>query len=57
LKITPDIYSRGIAKEEINAFKNSVEALKEASEDLESVFFKLPHINEFKEITGELAKL
>jgi len=57
LKITPDIYSRGIAKEEINAFKNSIVDLKEASEDLESVFFKLPHIYEFKEITGELAKL
>jgi len=42
LQITQEIYSRGIAKEEINSFKTSVGDLKEAFEDLESVFFKLP---------------
>jgi len=57
LQITRDIYSKGIAKEEINSFEASVGDLKEASEDLESVFFKLPQINEFKGITDELSKL
>lgn len=49
------IRSKGIAKEEISAFKNAVDDLKESYQDLESVFFYLPAMSEFKETTKQLS--
>ncbi|MCA1751477.1 MAG: hypothetical protein LC670_06730, partial [Flavobacteriales bacterium] len=46
---------RGIAKEEIKGFKNSIDELKESFEDLESVFFFLPEMPEFVETTKRLS--
>lgn len=46
---------KGIAKEEIKDFKNSVDELKESYEDLESVFFYLPEMPEFVETTAKLS--
>jgi polyribonucleotide nucleotidyltransferase len=47
--------SKGIAKEEIKDFKIAIDLLKEAYEDLESVFFFLPETPEFKETTKKLS--
>lgn len=46
---------KGIAKEEIKDFKNSIDELKETYQDLESVFFYLPEIPEFVETTRQLS--
>lgn len=46
---------KGIAKEEIKEFKNSVDELKEVYEDLESVYFFLPKIPAFIETTKQLS--
>lgn len=46
---------KGIAKEEINDFKNSIDELKESYEDLESVFFFLPEMPDFVETTSKLS--
>ncbi len=46
---------RGVAKEVIREFKFSIDELKESYEDLESVFFFLPEMPEFKEITKKLS--
>ncbi len=46
---------KGIAKEEIKNFKKSIDGLKESYSDLESVFFFLPEISEFKETTKLLS--
>ena len=46
---------KGIAKEEIKDFKNSIDELKETYEDLESVFFYLPELPEFVETTKLLS--
>ncbi|MGV8090325.1 MAG: hypothetical protein AB2L24_00485 [Mangrovibacterium sp.] len=46
---------RGIARDEIKNFKNSVDELKESYSDLESVFFFLPKIPDFIETTKELS--
>jgi Fic family protein len=46
---------KGIAKEEIKDFKNSIDELKEAYEDLESVFFFLPEMPDFVETTSKLS--
>ncbi|MCC7453372.1 MAG: hypothetical protein IT222_04335 [Crocinitomix sp.] len=46
---------KGIAKSEIKNFKNAIDELREAFEDLESVFFFLPEMPEFKEITKKLS--
>ena len=46
---------KGIAKEEIKEFKNSIDELKESYEDLESVFFYLPEMPEFIETTKKLS--
>lgn len=46
---------KGIAKQEINAYKNAIDELKETYEDLESVFFFLPEMPQFKETTKQLA--
>ncbi len=46
---------RGIAKEEIKTFKSAIDELKEVYQDLESVFFFLPEIPEFKETTKLLS--
>ena len=46
---------KGIAKNEIKDFKNSIDELKETYEDLESVFFFLPKISEFIEVTKKLS--
>lgn len=48
---------KGIAKEEIKEFKNSIDELKESYEDLESVFFFLPGMPEFVETTAKLSLL
>ena len=49
------IRAQGIAKEEINNFKNSIDDLKDSYQDLESVFFFLPKIPDFKETTKQLS--
>jgi hypothetical protein len=49
------IRQKGIAKEEIREFKNTIDVLKENYQDLESVFFFLPEISEFKETTKLLS--
>jgi histidyl-tRNA synthetase len=46
---------KGIAKEEIKDFKNSIDELKESYEDLESVFFFLPEMPDFAETTAKLS--
>ena len=46
---------KGIAKQEIKDFKNSIDELKESYEDLESVFFFLPEMPEFVETTKQLS--
>lgn len=46
---------KGLAKEEIKEFKNSIDELKEAYEDLESVFFFLPEFQGFVETTKQLS--
>jgi hypothetical protein len=46
---------KGIAKEEITEFKYAIDELKEIYEDLESVFFYLPEIPDFKETTKLLS--
>ena len=48
---------KGIAKEEIKDFKNSVDELKESYDDLESVFFFLPEMPDFVETTSKLSLL
>ncbi|WP_026775657.1 hypothetical protein [Polaribacter sp. Hel_I_88] len=49
------IRSKGIAKQEVKDFKNSIDELKEVSSDLESALFFLPEMPGFKEITKELS--
>jgi hypothetical protein len=49
------IRSKGIAKEEIKNFKNTIDDLKEYYQDLESVYFFLPEIPDFKETTKLLS--
>jgi len=46
---------KGIAKEEIKDYKNSIDELKETYEDLESVFFYLPELPDFVETTKRLS--
>ena len=46
---------KGIAKEEIKDFKNSIDELRESYEDLESVFFFLPEMPDFVETTSKLS--
>jgi hypothetical protein len=46
---------KGIAKEEIEDFKCAVDDLKENYQDLESVFFFLPEMPDFKETTKLLS--
>lgn len=45
---------KGVAKEEIKAFKYAIDELKESYEDLESVFFFLPKMPDFKETSKQL---
>ncbi|MEX0811975.1 MAG: hypothetical protein WD048_07140 [Chitinophagales bacterium] len=45
----------GIAKEEIKAFKNAIDELKESYEDIESVFFFLPKMPDFTDTTKKLS--
>lgn len=47
--------SKGIAKEEISNFKAAIDDLKDSYQDLESVFFFLPKMPEFKETTKQLS--
>ncbi|MEQ6118566.1 hypothetical protein [Reichenbachiella sp. MALMAid0571] len=47
--------AKGIAKDEIKDFKNSIDDLKETYTDLESAFFFLPKMPEFIETTKEFA--
>ena len=49
------IRTAGIGKDEIKDFKNSIDELKETYSDLESIYFFLPNIPEFKETTKELS--
>ncbi len=49
------IRSKGIAKDEISKFKIAINDLKESYQDLESVFFFLPEIPDFKETTKQLS--
>ena len=49
------IRKKGIANKEIKEFKSSIDDLKEICEDLESVFFSLPKMPEFKETTKLLS--
>lgn len=50
-----DLRKQGLVKEEIKEFKNGIDALKEAYEDLESVFFFLPKMPDFVETTRKLS--
>ncbi len=47
--------TKGIAKNEIKNFKSVIDDLKEIAEDLESVFFFLPSMPDFKETTQKLS--
>jgi len=47
--------TKGIAKNEIKNFKSVIDDLKEIAEDLESVFFFLPTMPDFKETTHKLS--
>lgn len=47
--------SKAVAKQEIKDFKNAMDELKEAYEDLESVFFFLPKMPDFVETTKKLS--
>ncbi len=49
------IRSKGIAKIEIKSFKCAIDDLSEIASDLESTFFFLPNIEEFKETTKQLS--
>ena len=49
------IRSKGIAKEEIRNFKSAIDDLKDSYQDLESVFFFLPEMPDFKETTKQLS--
>lgn len=49
------IRKKGIAKEEVNEFKNAIDELKETYFDLASVFFFLPKMPEFVETTKQLS--
>ena len=46
---------QNIANEEIKDFKNSIDELKEAYSDAESVFFFLPEMPKFVETTKQLS--
>lgn len=48
---------KGIATKEINQFRGSIEDFKESYEDLESVYFFLPHMPEFQETKKMLSLL
>lgn len=50
-----DLRKQGLAKDEIKEFKNGIDELKEAYEDLESVFFYLPKMPDFVETTRKLS--
>lgn len=49
------IRSKGIAKKEITGFKSAIDDLKDSYRDLESVFFFLPKLPDFKETTKQLS--
>jgi hypothetical protein len=49
------IRSKGIAKNEIKDFKNSLDEFKESYIDLESVLFFLPEMPDFVETTKQLS--
>ncbi|WP_297097521.1 hypothetical protein [uncultured Draconibacterium sp.] len=46
---------KGIAKEAIKNYKSAIDDFKESYSDLESVFFYLPEMKDFKETTKELS--
>jgi len=46
---------KGIVKEEIRDFKSTIDNLKENYQDLESIFFFLPKMPDFKETTKQLS--
>jgi hypothetical protein len=54
VSLTP-LRKKGIAIEEIKAWKSSIDELKESYEDLESVFFFLPEMPDFVETTKQLS--
>ena len=49
------IRKHNIAKGEIKAYKAAIDGLKEGYEDLESIYFFLPSIPEFKETTRDIS--
>jgi hypothetical protein len=49
------IRQKGIAKDNIKDFKNAVDELKVNYQDLESVFFFLPEMDDFVETTRQLS--
>jgi len=50
-----NIRTKRIAKEELSNFKSAIDDLKESYQDLESTFFFLPDIPDFKEVTKQLS--
>jgi len=49
------IKNKGVAKSEIKDFKRTIDELREAYNDLDSVFFSLPEMPEFIETTKKLS--
>jgi hypothetical protein len=56
IKLDP-IRTKGIAKKEIKRFKLAIDDFKDVFTDLESVFFFLPNMPEFVEITKQLSAI
>lgn len=54
VNFTP-LRKKGVAKAEIKSYKSAIDDFKESYSDLESVFFYLPEIKDFKETTKELS--
>ncbi len=50
-----NIRIKTIAREELSKFKSAIDDLKESYQDLESAFFFLPEIPDFKETTKQLS--
>lgn len=48
---------KGIAKEELKAFKIAIDDYKENIDDIESIYFRLPHRADFMTLNEDLASV